>query len=218
MKSIMNVLGIVSIGIMLSVGLGEAQTTSFNDGTCTTASTCGLGGTNQLFDISGSDVFFQESVTIGGQVLNHMIIRSAPDSGAGSVFEQETFTPGGAVTGATTTTSTNALTFRQNLSMTGVDVLVRMDNLNIIDRTGTGVGGTGTLEDASLVGTALNLNQSIVDTAQGLNVNTITLTPDGTTNGFITSINQTVLDPTTAGFSSIIDFDTGTAAVVTQSF
>lgn len=213
MKSIMNVLGIVSIGIILSATMGEAQTVSFNDGTCDSKNTCSLGGGNEIFDSNGTDLFFQESITIDNVLMNHMIIRSKPDSGSGSIFEQETFTPGGAITGSTSTTSTNALTFRQNISMTGVSVLVRMDNLGIIDTT-----VTGTAEDRTLVGTDINLTQSIVDTEQGLTVNSITLTPDGTVNGFNTNLLQTITDPTTPGFQSTIDFDTGSAAVVTQTF
>ncbi len=216
MKTKIKILGAMTLGVLLSAGMAEAQTTTFNDGTCNSQATCGVtGGTNRLFENTGDNVFFQEQVSIGGQLLNHMIIRSKPDGSAGSEFIQETFTPGGAVTGATTTTSTNNITFKQSLKaatdgagVPSVDVLVRMDNLNIIARTGT---------EADLVGTNINVTQNIVDASQGLVRNELTLTPDGT-GGFNTSIDQLVNDPALPGFSSSILFDTGSPAVVDQSF
>ncbi len=216
MKSKFKILGVLSLGILLSAGMVEAQTTSFNDGTCNSQATCGItGGTNRLFESVGDSTFFQEQVVIGTELLNHMIIRSKPDGSTGSEFIQETFTPGGAITGATTTTSTNNITFKQSLKaatdslgVPSVDVLVRMDNLNIIARTGT---------EADLVGTDINVTQSILDPSQGLDRNDLTLTPDGT-GGFTTSIDQLVSDPGTPGFSSSILFDTGSPAVVNQNF
>ncbi|MFQ5587200.1 MAG: hypothetical protein ACE5F7_00030 [Nitrospiria bacterium] len=224
MKLKNTILGLMTLGILFSAGMVEAQTTtSFNDGTCASQAACGLaGGTNRLFEAIGDNVFFQEQVTIGGQLLNHMIIRSKPDGSTGSEFIQETFTPGGAVTGATTTTSTNNITFKQSLKaatdggtattppVPSVDILVRMDNLNIINK-GTGPG------QEDMVGTNINITQSITDPGQGLTRNDLTLTPDGT-GGFNTHIDQLVTDPTTPGFSSSIVFDTGLPATVDQSF
>ncbi|MDC4225638.1 MAG: hypothetical protein MPW15_15680 [Candidatus Manganitrophus sp.] len=102
-----------------------------------------------------------------------MIVRSKPDPATGSVFNQESFTPGGAIQGATNTSSTDQLTFKQTMNATGgtVSVLTRMDNLNIINK------GTGTGQE-NMVGTEMNITQSITDTAQGLNVNTVTITPN----------------------------------------
>src|SRR5579871_3875189 len=106
MKSIYKKAYLAIAAVLLSGGVGMAQTSTttvnFASPTCSSAATCGVGGgTNQLFEVSGSSVFFQEQVTINGQLLNHMIIRSAPDQSTGSVFTQESFTPGGAIQGAT---------------------------------------------------------------------------------------------------------------------
>lgn len=207
---------VLAIGMMLVIsGLAMAQTTTFKSG-CTTADACGIaGGTNRLIESSGDNFFFQEQVVIGGKLLNHMIVRGKPDGTAGSTFSQETFTPGGAIEGATNTASTDQLTFKQSLVAAGtVDSTVRMDNLNIINK-GTGAG------QENMVGTEINITQSIVDVSQGLNKNLVTLTPNVATTApgdFNTHIEQTMTDPTTSTFSSDLKFDTGTAAVVNQSF
>src|SRR3569832_113198 len=170
-------------GVLLLSGLAMAQTTRFNDGTCATLDTCGLsGGTNRLIEQSGSNFFFQEQVVIGGKLLNHTIVRGIPDGATGSSFSQETFTPGGAVQGATNTASTDALTFKQTLKAAGtVDSTDKMDNLGIINRTAEGMVNS----------TKIHINQSITDPTFGLNINLVTLTPNtgtATTGDFVTHI------------------------------
>ncbi|MBI3803168.1 MAG: hypothetical protein HY282_05335 [Nitrospirae bacterium] len=216
MKSIYKKTYLALAGVLLSAGFAMAQTTTvnFSSPTCTTAATCGLaGGTNQMIESSGDSFFFQEAVIINGKQLNHMIVRSKPDASTGSVFSQETFTPGGVVQGATNTISTDQLTFKQILNATGgtVNVTTRMDNLNIINK-GTAAG------QENMVGTEINITQSITDTVNGLTRNTVTITPNTTTaaaGDFNTHVDQAVSDPATPGFSSSILFDTGTPAVVT---
>lgn len=219
MRSIYKKTYLAMAGVLLSAGFAMAQTTTVNfaSPTCNTAATCGLaGGTNRLTEVSGDNFFFQEAIVINGRQLNHMIVRSKPDPADGSVFIQETFTPGGAIQGATNTSSIDQLTFKQTMNATGgtVSVLARMDNLNIINK------GTGTGQE-NMVGTEMNITQSITDTAQGLNVNTVTITPNISTpalGDFNTSINQAVSDPTTPGFSSTMTFQTGSPANVDQNF
>lgn len=219
MRSIYKKTTLVMAGVLLSAGFAMAQTTTVNfaSPTCNTADTCGLaGGTNRLTEVSGDNFFFQEQVTLNGKLLNHMIVRSKPDSSTGSVFIQETFTPGGAIQGATNTISIDQLTFKQTMNATGgtVSVLTRMDNLNIINK-GTGAG------QENMVGTEMNITQSITDVAQGLNTNTVTITPNISTpalGDFNTNINQAVSDPTTPGFTSTMTFQTGQPATVNQNF
>lgn len=220
---------LILAGILLSAGvsLAQTQTNTFNFAppNCADAGTCGVaGGTNRLIESVGTEFFFQEQVAIQEngteKLLNHMIIRSKPDGSNGSTFVQETFTPGGAIQGATNTTSTNQLTFKQTLKAAGdgagvpsVDVLVRMDNMNLINRT----------NEAGLVGTEINISQKIVDAAQGLVKNELTLTPNTATpaaGDFITKIDQQLKDsdPTNTTFFSNIIFNTGSAAVITQGF
>ena len=206
----------VGIFFLLSgLALAQTSTVNFNNGSCATVETCGItGGTNRLIEQSGSNFFFQEQVVIAGKLLNHTIVRGTPDGSAGSSFSQETFTPGGAVQGATNTTSIDQLSFKQSVKAGGtVDSLVRMDNLNIINR---GTGG-----ETDLVGTEINVRQSIIDTTFGLNKNLVELKPNistPATGDFTTHIEQTMTDPTTSTFSSDLKFDTGTAATVNQSF
>ncbi len=205
--------------VLLSAGFAMAQTSTVNfaNPTCNTAATCGLaGGTNRLTEVSGDNFFFQEAIVINGKQLNHTIVRSKPDPATGSVFQQETFTPGGAIQGATNTSSTDQLTFKQTMNATGgtVSVLTRMDNLNIINK-GTGAG------QENMVGTEINITQSITDVSQGLGTNIVTLTPNTTTpalGDFNTHIQQAVNDPATPGFTSTMTFDTGSPAAVDQSF
>jgi hypothetical protein len=219
MKPIYKKTVLAMAGVLLSAGFAMAQTTTVNfaNPTCNTAATCGLaGGTNRLTEVSGDNFFFQEAIVINGKQLNHTIVRSKPDPSTGSVFMQETFTPGGAIQGATNTASTDQLTFKQTMNATGgtVSSLTRMDNLNIINK------GTGTGQE-NMVGTEMNITQSITDTSQGLNTNTVTITPNTSTTAlgdFNTSINQAVSDPTTPGFSSTMTFTTGQPAAVDQSF
>lgn len=219
MKSIYKKTYLAVAGVLLSAGFAMAQTTTVNfaSPTCNSAATCGLaGGTNRLTEVSGDNFFFQEQIVINGKLLNHMIVRGKPDPATGSVFQQESFTPGGAIQGATNTSSTDQLTFKQTMNATGgtVSVLTRMDNLNIINK------GTGTGQE-NMVGTEMNITQSITDTAQGLNTNTVTITPNTTTpalGDFNTNINQAVSDPTTPGFSSTMTFQTGSPANVDQNF
>jgi hypothetical protein len=219
MKPIYKKTALALAGVLLSAGFAMAQTTTVNfaSPTCNTAATCGLaGGTNRLTEISGDNFFFQEAIVINGRQLNHTIVRSKPDAATGSVFMQETFTPGGAIQGATNTASTDQLTFKQTMNATGgtVSVLTRMDNLNIINK-GTGAG------QENMVGTEMNITQNITDPSQGLNTNTVTITPNATTpalGDFNTSINQAVSDPTTPGFTSTMTFSTGQPAAVDQSF
>lgn len=219
MRSIYKKTALAVAGVLLSAGFAMAQTTTVNfaSPTCNSADTCGLaGGTNRLTEVSGDNFFFQEAIIINGKEFNHMIVRSKPDAETGSVFMQETFTPGSAIQGSISTASTNQLTFKQTMEGTGgtVSVLTRMDNLNIINK-GTGPG------QENMVGTEINITQSITDTAQGLNTNTVTITPNTTTpalGDFNTSINQAVSDPTTPGFSSTMTFQTGQPAAVDQSF
>lgn len=208
-------------GILLSAGFAMAQTATVNfsnsGNVICQAIGCGLpNGTNRLIETSGDNFFFQEQVNINGRVLNHMIIRSKPDPSDGSIFIQETFTPGGAIQGATNTSSIDQLTFKQTLIAAGatLNMLTRMDNLNIINK-GTGAG------QENMVGTEMNITQSITDTAQGLNTNTVTITPNVSTpalGDFNTTINQAVSDPATPGFSSTMTFQTGSPANVDQSF
>lgn len=209
-RSMVLAMGVIS----LTSGLAFAQTSTvnFNNGTCSTLDTCGIaGGTNRLIESSGSNFFFQEQVVLNGKLLNHTIVRGTPDGSTGSSFTQESFTPGGAVQGATNTASTDALTFKQTLKAAGtVDSTVQMDNLNIINRTAAG-----------LVNGEIHIEQSITDPTFGLNKNLVRLTPNTTTTAtgdFNTHIEQTMTDPTSPAFSSDLKFDTGTAATVNQSF
>jgi len=219
MKSIYKKTTLAMAGVLLSAGFAMAQTTTVNfaSPTCNSAATCGLpNGTNRLTEVSGDNFFFQEAVVINGRQLNHTIVRSKADSGDGSIFVQETFTPGGAIQGSTNTASTDQLTFKQTMNATGgtVSMVTRMDNLNIINK------GTGTGQE-NMVGTEMNITQSITDTAQGLNTNTVTITPNISTpalGDFNTNINQAVSDPTTPGFTSTMTFQTGSPANVDQSF
>src|SRR5581483_8912075 len=207
---------VLAIGVIsLTSGLAFAQTTTvnFNNGTCTTLDTCGItGGTNRLIEQSGSNFFFQEQIVLNGKLLNHTIVRGTPDGTTGSSFSQESFTPGGAIQGATNTDSTNQLTFKQTLTAAGtVDSTVRMDNLNIINKTAEGMVNSPNIQ----------ISQSITDPTFGLNKNLVTLTPNtGTTvtGDFIAHIEQSMTDPTSSAFSSDLKFDTGTAATVNQSF
>ena len=207
---------VLAVGVIsLTSGLVFAQTSTvnFNNGTCTTLDTCGItGGTNRLIEQSGSNFFFQEQIVLNGQLLNHTIVRGTPDGTTGSSFSQESFTPGGAVQGATNTDSTNQLTFKQTLTAAGtVDSTVRMDNLNIINKTAEGMVNSPNIQ----------ISQSITDPTFGLNKNLVTLTPNtGTTvtGDFIAHIEQSMTDPTSSAFSSDLKFDTGTAATVNQSF
>lgn len=207
---------IFAIGVIsLTSGWAFAQTSTvnFNNGACATLDTCGIaGGTNRLIESSGSNFFFQEQVVLNGKLLNHTIVRGTPDGATGSSFTQESFTPGGAVQGATNTTSTDALTFKQTLKAAGtVDSTVRMDNLNIINRTAEGMANSSEIQ----------ISQSITDPTFGLNKNLVTLTPNTATTAtgdFVTHIEQSMTDPTTSTFSSDLKFDTGTAATVNQSF
>lgn len=218
MRSIYKKTYLALAGVLLSAGFAMAQTSTvnFSSPTCTTADTCGIaGGTNRLTETSGTSFFFQEQVTIGGKLLNHMIVRSKPDPSTGSVFMQESFTPGGAIQGATNTSSIDQLTFKQTMTATGgtVSTTAKMDNLNIITR---GTGG-----EPGLVGTEMNISQSITDTTNGLTRNIVTITPNTTTaalGDFNTHVDQAVSDPATPGFSSTILFDTGSPATVNQSF
>jgi hypothetical protein len=145
-------------------------------------------------------------------LLNHTIVRGVPDGAGGSSFSQESFTPGGAVQGATNTASTDALTFKQSLKASGtVDSTVRMDNLNIINRTAEGMANSS----------EIHIEQSIIDPTFGLNKNLVRLTPNAATTtagDFVTHIEQTMTDPTSPAFSSDLKFDTGAAATVNQSF
>lgn len=211
---------VLAIGVLFllsGLALAQTSTVNFNNGSCTTVETCGLaGGTNRLIESSGDNFFFQEQIVLNGKMLNHTIVRGKPDGSTGAAFSQETFTPGGAIQGATNTASTDQLTFKQSLKAAdgSVDSLVRMDNLNIINK-GTGVG------QENMVGTEINITQSIVDSSQGLNKNLVTLTPNtatAATGDFNTHIEQTMTDPTTSTFSSDLKFDTGAAATVNQSF
>lgn len=207
---------VLAIGVIsLTSGLAFAQTSTvnFNNGTCSTLDTCGItGGTNRLIESSGSNFFFQEQVILNGKLLNHTIVRGTPDGSTGSTFAQESFTPGGAVQGATNTASTDALTFKQTLKAAGtVDSTVRMDNLNIINRTAEGMANSSEIQ----------ISQSITDPTFGLNKNLVTLTPNTATTAtgdFVTHIEQTMTDPTNSAFSSDLKFDTGSAATVNQSF
>lgn len=219
MRSIYKKTTLAIAGVLLSAGFAMAQTTTVNfaSPTCNTAATCGLpNGTNRLTEVSGDNFFFQEQVILNGKLLNHMIVRSKPDSSTDSVFIQETFTPGGAIQGSTNVSSIDQLTFKQTMNATGgtVSVLTRMDNLNIINK------GTGTGQE-NMVGTEMNITQSITDAAQGLNTNTVTITPNISTpalGDFNTNINQAVSDPTTPGFTSTMTFQTGQPATVNQNF
>ncbi len=205
---------VLAMGVtFLTSGLALAQTSTvnFNNGTCTSVETCGVGGgTNQLIEQSGSNFFFQEQVVIGGKLLNHTIVRGAPDGATGSAFSQETFTPGGAVQSATNTDSIDQLTFKQSLKAAGtVDSTTRMDNLGIIAAS------------EGLSGKEIHITQSITDATFGLNKNIVDLKPNTATpatGDFLTHIEQTMTDPTTSTFSSDLKFDTGTAATVNQSF
>lgn len=212
-------------GILLSAGFAMAQTSTVNffnpNNFICQALECGPpgalpGGTNRLVETSGENYFLQESIVINGKQLNHTIVRSRPDPSNGSVFVQESFTPGGAIQGATNTSSIDQLTFKQTINAAGgtVNMITRMDNLNIINK-GTGAG------QENMVGTEMNITQSITDTAQGLNTNTVTITPNVSTpalGDFNTTINQAVSDPATPGFSSTMTFQTGSPANVDQSF
>lgn len=224
MRSIYKITTLAIAGILLSAGLAMAQTNTvkfFNPNLATCqALECGPpgalpGGTNRLTETSGSSFFLQEQVTIGGKLLNHTIVQSKPDPSTGSVFVQESFTPGGAIQGATNTSSIDQLTFKQTMTATGgtVTTTAMMDNLTIITR---GPGG-----EPGLVGTEINIIQSITDTANGLTRNIVTITPNTATTAtgdFNTHVDQAVSDPTTPGFSSTILFDTGSPATVNQSF
>lgn len=219
MKSIYKKTYLALAGVLLSAGFAMAQTTTVNfaNPTCNTAATCGLaGGINRLTEVSGDSFFFQEAVVINGKQLNHTIVRSKPDAATGSVFMQESFTPGGAIQGATNTSSIDQLTFKQTMNATGgtVSVTTRMDNLNIINK-GTAAG------QENMVGTEMNVDQSIVDPSNGLQTNVVTIRPNATTpalGDFNTTINQAVNDPTTPGFTSTMTFSTGQPAAVDQSF
>lgn len=219
MKSIYKKTCLAMAGVLLSAGFAMAQTSTVNfaSPTCSTADTCGLaGGTNRLTESSGDSFFFQEQLVLNGKLMNHMIVRSKPDAATGSVFSQESFTPGGAIQGATNTSSTDQLTFKQILQATGgtVNITTRMDNLNIINK-GTGAG------QENMVGTEMNITQSITDASNGLTRDLVTITPNTTTaalGDFNTHVDQAVTDPTTPGFSSTILFDTGSPATVNQNF
>jgi|GEM_PF-4428226 len=219
MKSIYKKTYLAVAGVLLSAGFAMAQTSTVNFAppTCTTADTCGLsGGTNRLLESSGDSFFFQEQLTLNGKLINHMIVRSKPDATTGAVFQQESFTPGGAIQGATNTVSTNQLTFKQVLTAGAgnVNVTARMDNLGIINK-GTGAG------QENMVGTGMNIDQSMTDATNGLTRDIVTIRPNTSTTitgNFVTHVDQAVSDPATPGFSSTILFDTGSPATVNQNF